>query len=222
MAVINWGSMIYRIQGRIGAVNIYNTVSGPALRLRGNSSHRPTSTSSLLRLIHASASAQWSHLTAGQVSAWDTYAQSLDRVNPVNGRHYTPSARTAYMELATVYMRLNPGAFPPVTPPSSPFSGDSVTITITGSVPYIQWVANHANASDVTTELLLHRLTGRNEKKNPKRLGVAGFVVFGPGGLLAQVRAPFTAMYHTGYRFIRTSTGQMSPVVLGPNIEIFL
>lgn len=153
------------------------------------------------------------NLTTSQADAWREYAKSLTVKDPITGKTYEPTAISVFVGLSSKFLQLSPTGTIPVTPPTTDFLGDTIKLEAQSETPgTIQFQATGANAAGVTTEVLLQRLPNRNRTPNAKAYEHAGFKAFTAGSLTLDVDVT-AGYYAAAYRFVKTSTGQMTEFV---------
>jgi hypothetical protein len=157
----------------------------------------------------------WSALTFDQAQAWQRYAQTITKTEPVTQKTYSPTAHCAFIALATKYLQVNPAGSVPVLPPDSDFLGDDVVLEILETLPTgVRFRASGANASGVVTEILAQRLP--NVRRSPTKFyKSAAFHSFASGALDFDLSLD-EGVYAFAYRFVRAETGQSThPLLLG-------
>lgn len=150
--------------------------------------------------------------TQAQEDAWNSYAKATQRNDEATQQKKSLSGIDAYVRLATKYMQANNGGTPPPSPPTTPFAGDTISITAAWSSGTVTFTASGANASGVKTELLLQPLAGRLRNPSKSAYRSKAFVAFATPGQEFDVSVP-PGWYAAAYRFVKTSTGQTSNLV---------
>lgn len=120
----------------------------------------------------------WRSLTPTQVASWNNYALTINKRNRVNGRAFHPSGFEAFLGLGCKYLQVNPGGTVPTTPPSTPFSGDAITFTVTPGTGKLTFTPSAANSANTTTEFLVQALANGNRKPQKKQYRSKGFHQF--------------------------------------------
>ncbi|HZH98168.1 MAG TPA: hypothetical protein VEX38_04290 [Fimbriimonadaceae bacterium] len=213
MGKIAYSSTVSNIRGKVGT-NVYSKGrSGPTLRIKAPVKNPKTSAQTGVRGNLRKASKLYEGMTSSQAKAWTEYGDQQSRSNPVTGDQYTLSGINAFTELATKFLQVNPAGTVPMDPPSAEFPGDTVTLTASISSGTITFTASGANAAGVTTEILLEPLPSRNRQPSVKALRHQVFKAFASGSLTQAVSVP-PGFYAAGYRFVKTATGQMTPIVM--------
>jgi hypothetical protein len=161
-------------------------------------------------------------MSVSQVQLWKDYAQTIVRTDPISGKTYHPTAINAFMQLAVKFLQLNPTGTIPLTPPTSDFLGDSITVTSSNpSAGLIRFTASAGNTLGVTTELLLQRLASPHRKPTVKGYRHAAWKVFTGPSLTHDIEVT-PGWYAAAYRFVKNSTGQMTLLVPLPVVEVML
>ncbi len=200
------------LRGKAGNVVIQGGRSGLVLRPRVTSRNPSTAAQQSIRSAMSKAAATYSTLNSSQLAAWENYANTQVKVNPVSGAVYHPSANAAFVGLATKFLQATPGGSIPTTPPSSAFAGDSVVVTVSASEGAITFTASRSNALGVTTELLLQPLASPARKPKFRDYRTQAFQVFALAPLTRTITVP-AGYYAAAYRFVDVATGQASPLV---------
>ena len=118
------------------------------------------------------------------------------------------------MGLYTKFIQVNPTQTL-VIPPASPFTGDTITLTVAGGGGKITFTASAANSERVITELLLQPLANAYRKPQTGNYVSRGFFTFITGTLSRSLDVPPGA-YAAAYRFVNAGTGQeVKRVTLG-------
>lgn len=207
--------MVDNASGKMGTVVWTEARNGHTARVWRRVRNPSTAAQTVVRGYLARAARTFSGMTAEQAAAWKAYGQSITLHNPINGQSYHPSGIDIFVALTTKFLQVSPNGTIPMTPPTSDFTGDSITVAATVSGSNIVFTASGANTIGVTTEVLIQRLPALNVVPNPKGYRSAGFKVFVGGSLTQNV--PVTAgHYAVAYRFVRVATGQATPLVVLP------
>lgn len=215
MANIAYSAMLQEARGKMGTVVFTAAKNGPTARVKASVKNPKTASQRTVRAYLTRAAKTFKGFTTAQYNAWNAFGATQVRSNPITGETYTLSGISAFVELTTKFLQVSPNGTIPLAPPTSDFTGDTVTVTATAGVGQVTFTGSSPNGSGITTELLLQRLPSRNRKPNPEGYVSAGFRAFAPGSLefVATVPAGF---YAAGYRFVRTATGQATDIVALP------
>ena len=215
MAKVKLSPFSTALSGKMTNLTFSNTKEGTIMRERISPKNPRTAAQLAVRSAFTKATKQWSTLTPLNLAAWSEYAKSYDNVQETTEKSYNSEAFNAFVKLAAKWYAVNTSGTAPANPPTSTFNGDSIKITAKTVAGGIEFTANGANASGVTTALLLAKTGGRNRRANAKQYRESRYVIFASGSLTATV--PVTpGWYAAGYSFINVSTGQESePVLLG-------
>ncbi|MBX3112698.1 MAG: hypothetical protein KF857_11895 [Fimbriimonadaceae bacterium] len=199
------------MRGKAGSVVVTKGRSGLVVKPRVSGKNPRTAPQQSVRYALAKAAQNYRNLTPAQVDEWQAYAQTVVKTNPVDGRVYHPTANTAFMALAAKFLQVSPNGTVPLDPPAGAFLGDSVTVTATSSAAVtVTFASSGPNAAGVTTELLLQSLKSPNRTPNAKGYRTKAFHVFTNTGLKNVTVPP--GHYAAAYRFVKTATGQASPL----------
>ncbi len=200
------------LRGKAGTVVVSKSRSGLVLKNRVNGKQPDTAAQRAIRNDLSRAAATYKNLTTAQVTAWRAYANTQSRTNPISGETYFQTANTAFVGLAVKFLQVTPGGTVPVAPPTTAFTGDTITVTALASSGKVTFTASGANASGVTTELLLEPLKSPNRKPSGKGYRSKAYFAFASGTLSHDVTVP-TGYYAAAYRFVKTATGQMTELI---------
>lgn len=194
------------LRGKAGSVVVRNGRTGLVVVPRKSGKNPRTAAQQTARQNLAKAAAAFKGLTPTQLAAWKTYAAGLNRVNPVNGESYHPTAIDAFVGLTTKFLQATPNGTIPLTPPTTAFAGDSITVTATAGVGKVTFNGSGSNTAGVKTELLLQPLASANRTPNAKSYRTKAVVAL-TSGSPQDVSVP-AGYYAAAYRFIKTATGQ--------------
>ncbi len=78
------------------------------------------------------ATAVWKGMDLAQSMAWREYAETISKVEPVTLTRYSPTAKNAFIGLATKFLQINPDGEVPVWPPAADFLGDDLVVKVLG------------------------------------------------------------------------------------------
>ncbi len=130
MARVATGALLEGVSGQIGGGVVVTGRSGLVLRRRSVFRKGSTPAQRTANARFAAAMAAFNALTPDQADAWDRYARTLVRTNPLTGEPYQPTGVNAFVALATKVLQVDPGAAVPVLPPGGDYVGDPVTFEV--------------------------------------------------------------------------------------------
>jgi len=199
------------LRGKAGNVVVSGGRSGIVLKNRVTAKNPRTASQQTVRSYFAKAAGAWKNLDTAQATAWNAYAQTLTKVNPVSGAQYHPSGFNTFVALGVKFLQINPSGTIPANPPTSGFIGDSITITAAGGTGTLTFTATAANATGVKTEILLQQLPSKNRQPDPTKYRTKAFNNF------SNLAHTYTATLAPGYwaaayKFVNTATGQETPL----------
>lgn len=200
--------------GSSGNITFVNTDKGTVARKRSKPKNPKTPAQEAARARLKQVQVAYAALTMPQVLAWRAYATGLTVENKRTGVKYTPTSNNVYVALATKFLQVTPAGSIPANPPAYPFSGDGITVSVTGGGSKLTFTASAKNTAGITTEFLLQKL--KNKAILPSKTGYRskGFYAFNTP--LTYDLAPSAGWYSVAYRFVNVATGQEStPIVLG-------
>jgi hypothetical protein len=159
-------------------------------------------------------------LTSAQVTNWKSYALSIIKHNSVSGAAYSPSWITAVNNLYVPFKLMSPAGSFPVTPPSSPFVGDTITVTSAGSSGSIIFTGSAQQGAGIKTFALVQKLKNPNRTPSGKayRIGIVAAIPVTPFQITASALTAGT--YATAYKFGLIATGQESGLVVLGNVVV--
>lgn len=200
------------LSGSSGPVTFKLTSEGTIVGERSSPKNPSTPAQVAARTRLTTATRTFQGFTQAQEDAWNNYAKFTQKNDDTTQQKKMLSGIDAYVRLATKFMQANNGGTPPSSPPTSPFSGDTIVITASASTGTITFTASGANAAGVKTELLLQPLAGRLRNPSAKAYRSKAFVAFASPGQEFDVDVP-PGWYAAAYRFVKTATGQTSNLV---------
>lgn len=200
------------IRGKDGQIVVSKGRSGLKITPRTRARNPKSAAQVGVRNNLTRAAQLYKNMTTAQVLAWTNYANTIVKRNPISGTTYSPSPINAFAALATKFLQINPAGTVPMSPPTSAFTGDVITITATGGTGSITFTASAANFAGVKTELLVQPLKGKNRVPGSRGYRTKSFVAFASGSLTSTVTVG-TGYYAAAYRFVNTATGQETALV---------
>ncbi len=208
------------IRGSVGGDVYTRGRSGPTMRARVKGRNPRSSRQSVARANMAEGARAAKSLSLSNKALWVTYAASITKHNSVSGAAYHPSWITAFNEVALPFYAMTPGGTAPVTPPTSPFVGDVITLTAAGASGKITFTGSAQQTSGMKTALLVQLLASPNRTPNPNgyTLNLWGEVPATPFHLDT---GPLPAgTYAVGYKFGLIATGQETLPVFLANVIV--
>jgi hypothetical protein len=199
------------LSGKVGGVVFSRARSGPTVRVRVTP-HNPRSAAQLAtRAALTKASREFKALSSTDADGWNNFGLGIVFANGMGGT-YHPSGIQAYVQLATVFLAINPTGTPPTTPPSSPYAGDTIGVTGGGGTAEVTFTPSAANTSGSTTELLIQPLPSINRKPSPGGYRTVEYHVFTGSSDVVTITEP-VGYYALAYRFVKIATGERGPLV---------
>lgn len=210
MALFKMGAFADTLRGKSGNSVFSKTKSGIVVRDLVIPTNPQTPAQQGIRNKFRAGSQTWTTLTANQVANWNKYAATLT-MRSKGGKLRKKRGIDVFTGLATKFLQVSPNGSIPLTPPTSAFTGDTITLTVSSETPgELLFEASGGNAAGVTTEILLQPLANANRKPQPGAFRTEQFHVFTTGaGQSLTVNVP-AGYYAAAYRFVRIATGQDS------------
>lgn len=200
------------VSGKAGNVVFVNTAKGMYIRPRVRPRDPQTPAQQASRDRMAKAARAWSDLPEEAFAAWTRYAKSLQSFNRTTGRLVAPRAMNLFSACYGKLLQIDPEAAPPLTPPSRTFTGDGLSLSLALSEGAVVVGSSTPNCPNVTTELLLQPLPGRNCRTYAAQYRSAAFHTFTAESpsIAVSAKAGWIAV---AVRFVDTLTGQVSALV---------
>jgi len=218
MAKAQVSALLSDLRGSVGGEVIILTRSGLATRRKPRYRYpaNPDVEAGSARMKLAAAA--WNTLDSAQFEAWCAYAETVVRHNPVSGKAYHPAPKNVFTGLAMKFLQESPEVPVPLSPPSSDFIGDSITVSAQAVSGGIRFIATGPNEPGSTTELMVQRL--KNVRCKPSAFYKhAAFRVFAEGSLSFDL-ALDPGVYALTCQFVRLSTGQTAEMRLLGTVEV--
>ena len=212
MAKIAYSAIVNDISGKMGTDVFSKGRSGPTSRIRVHGKNSQTPAQRAVRANLSKAATTYKNFTGTQAAAWRAYGQSITKTNPISGKTYHPAGGNIFAALTTKLLQVNSNATIPTSPPVSSFVGDTISVAVTASTGKLTFTASGANATKVTTELLIQPLPSLNRLPSSNNYRTATFFTFVAGTLSKDVTVP-AGYYAAGYRFVNTQTGQSTDMI---------
>jgi hypothetical protein len=200
------------IRGSVGGNVFSHARNGGTLRKRVKP-RNPRSTAQLnVRALMTAGARAAQALSSTNKALWVTYANSLTFHNPVTGAAYTPTWMQAYMQTYVVLFLFNAAATTPTTAPTTPYSGDTITLSAAGGSGSITVTGSAASTTGQTVFIYLTKLKSANRAipAAPGKLTSKIAIPSTPFQIVMSSLAPGT--YAVKYRFVKTATGQAGPL----------
>lgn len=206
MARVKTSFLGRELSGSVGNVAFRRTSSGTQMveRSRGRDPQTPAQRAARDRMRRAGQA--WLSLSLEEAEAWREYARRLAPSALVR----PPQAVNVFKTFATRVLAVNPLVAIPVLPPSAPFGGDAVRVTVQAVQGGIAFVPDGSNATGVVTELLVQALASPHRAAYPERYRSQGFLAFTGEPVVVPTGAGWHAV---AVRFVRAATGQATPLL---------
>ena len=208
MAKAAFSAVISSVRGEVDETVFIQGRNGAIVRNKPTYGFPVTPNQRVTSNYFKAATTVYNTLTRPQVLAWNAYAATITRKDPLTGRQYHPTGQNVFMGLTCKFLQINPAGIVPLVPPSGAWIADRVTFTASAGVGTIALTASGANHAPTVTELLLQKLASVRRAPTDKYISQA-FVSFVVGGLSHSLTAS-SGIYIPAYRFVNPLTGQMS------------
>lgn len=219
MSKVAFTPIVGNARGKVGNTVFTKARNGATIRIRVKPLNPRSSGQQSVRSYLAAASRAFKALSASDLGEWENYAAGLTYVNPVSGQSYHPAAINIFNKLSVKFLQVTPAGTIPSTPPATPFTGDAVTVAATADTDSITWTASGANGAGIKTECLYQLLPSANRKPSATGYKSAGFYAAAGGSLTNDVTLD-AGIYATAYRFVKTATGEATPLVVGEVVTV--
>lgn len=220
MARVRPSVLVDELAGKAGSVVFVNSRVGTLIRPRTKPSSPNSAAQLQIRKNLSYVAGVFRSLTTTKLDQWRNYAQTQSHVQPDTLKTYTPSAINVFTALATKVLQSGGTVDGNFSPPATPYLGDALTLAATPGTGKITFTPSGGTTSGSTkVEILLQPLPSPNRKANVKHMTTKAFFTF-PGGVMARELNVPVGYYGVAYRFVNTTTGQMTEPVLLPNVTV--
>jgi hypothetical protein len=221
MARTTLGPVFRKASGKLGNVVIVRSREGTVIRELVIPRNPQTPAQIAVRTALKRAAQAFETFTAAQEAEWERYAKRQSVRDDATGKITTPTAINAFVRLAAKFLQVSPNGTIPLTPPATDYNGDAITVAATAGAGKVTFTASGPNSMGTRTELLLQPLASRNRNPQKKGYRTKAFVSFVPGTLSFDVPVP-PGWYAAAYRFVNVNTGQDTPLVELPVVQVAL
>ena len=205
-------TLIEGLSGKVGET-VYEWRGGRQVTRPYQIPHDPQTDAQLqIRDNMRAANEAYRSLTDAEFKAWKKYAAQEVRHKKYTAQTYHPTTFCAFNQLALKLLQIDPETELPTLPPTTPFLGDTITLTVRGGAGTLFWTASGGNGADVVTELLVQKLKRGQRKAYEGKYRTLGFAFF-ESPELTDIFFIASGTYATAYRFVNSLTGQASPLV---------
>lgn len=220
MARVRPSVLVDELAGKAGSVVFVNSRVGTLIRPRTKPSSPNSAAQLQIRKNLSYVAGVFRSLTTTKLDQWRNYAQTQSHVQPDTLKTYTPSAINVFTALATKVLQSGGTVDGNFAPPTGPYLGDSLTLAATAGTGKITFTPSGGTTSGNTkVEILLQPLPSPNRKPNLKHMTTKTFTTFPTGVLARDITVP-VGIYGIAYRFVNTTTGQMTTPVMLPNVTV--
>ena len=179
MAKADLSVLLEGLRGSAGNVTFVKSREGTLVKPRVNPTNPQTKSQMVVRSAFTRAAQAWTTLTASQVKAWNEWAALKPKLDSATNKTTRSTGFNAFVKLTSKIFVVAAEPVVQVLPPTSEFSGDSITVTASATAPgVITFAASGENTEDVTTELLLQRLPSATRKPSKEGYRVQEYVTF--------------------------------------------
>ncbi len=238
MAKLESAPLIGGMSGQLGNVVLVSQPSGTVMRERVIPRNPRSAAQHAWRTAIKRAGEAYRSLTLEQYQAWEQYCQSIakpgERMVPVvqvfmrlgakawqvgdfgdaseHKGHQEPTLTPAHEASPTLSLGKGEGSLGlvPLWPPTVPFGGDSLVVSVSAVPGGVRFTASGPNAEGVVTELLLQRTTSLFAASYDAHYRCKGFVTFDEP--TADVAVP-PGFYACAIRFVKMATGEQTAIM---------
>lgn len=220
MAKVRTSVLVDELAGKAGSVVFVKSRVGTLVRPRVTPANPNTPAQLVARKNLTRASTIFRGLSSSQLTQWQTYASQQTHTQPDTGHTYHPTAVSVFVGLATKVLQTGGTVDATFAPPSAPYLGDPITISVSDAPTGLSFAASGSTSLGTKVEILLQALPSPNRKPNIKNMVSKAFLTFG-GLPTPPVDVP-PGIYGIAYRFVNTTTGQTTPLVMLPTTTVSL
>jgi hypothetical protein len=212
MAKLKLSAAFSDLRGKVGTFVISKTRSGLVMKPRVTPSNPNTSLQEQARTNLSNAAATFRGLNAAKAQNWENYAANQQHSNPIAGRKFKPTGIDVFVGLASKFLQVNPTGSIPLDPPTSGFTGDQLTFTVTPGTGQVTVAANAGNSTNTTTEFLVQKLNSPHVNPQEGAYRHSKFFHYATGSLSTTITLG-SGYWAIAYRYVNTLTGQQSETV---------
>lgn len=211
MALFKLGAFAESLSGKSGNTVFVRTKAGTVVRDFVIPTNPDTAAQQGVRSYFGLATTAFRNMTSSQVQTWNNYASQFTTRTRA-GKLRKRTGINVFTALTTKFLQVTPTGTIPLTPPTSAFAGETITLTVTPGDGQLQFTASGPNTSGVKTEILFQRLAAPNRKPERGAYRHKQFVTFASGSLSVSIVTE-PGYWATAYRFVKTATGQASDLI---------
>lgn len=213
MATVKLSVFARALSGKVGNVVFTSNKEGTVMRERETPTNPKTQAQQAVRTAFRKVTQQWRGLTSAQAAAWNAWAMQWRQEQPTTDELYNLNGFNWFVKLGAKYLAMNPGqSAAPASPPTTSYSGDTITVGTAGGAGQVTFTASGANNASTTTELMVQRVSGPNSKAQKGAFRIKNHVSFASGSLSANVTVD-PGYYATAYQFVNKQTGQQGSFI---------
>jgi hypothetical protein len=207
MAIVELSGLGTTLSGKVGNTGFADTPYGTVMRSLPTINNPRSARQTAQRNRMTQAIAAYQTLTLSEAEAWRAFALSGMNRDPDTGKQRGKTAYSAFTGLTCRFLHVNPDGSIPRLPPSFPYAGDPVALTVSTASNEIIITASHANTAPTHTELLLQSLKYPAQSPHKREYLSMGFFAFTSENLSVALPAE-PGWYAVASCFINADTGQ--------------
>jgi len=210
MAILKLSGFLKGVSGKAGNVVYRYTKNGTELSDRPIVNNPKTPAQQNVRAAFTKATRGWRGLTRAQADAWNAYAAGITETEEISGNKTKRSGFNWYVAFSSRFYQVNNiSSTAPSNPPTTSFTGDTLTFTAGPVANGIKITASSANSAAVTTALLFNKLSSANGKPSKGGYRTKAYFAFSSNSLATNVVLP-PGIYSFGVQYASLATGQES------------
>ncbi len=220
MAKARLSIILEDVRGKAGPVVFAESRQGLVVKPRITPANPDTAAQQSARSYFGRSASAFKNMSVSQANAWENYAQTIHK-ETVTGKKYNPTGISAFIALSSKFLQVTPAGTIPLTPPSTGFTGDNISITATAGTGVINVTSSGANTANCTTEILLQPLASPHVNPQKGKFRHKEFVSFPSGSSPVPINVG-AGWYAVAYRFVNKLTGQVTQPVQIPLVQVSL
>lgn len=212
--------MVSDQRGKHGGTVYSRTRSGHIARARVKPKNPRSDSQTNVRALMAAGARFAKASDPADVLLWKDYANGITRHQSVSGAAYHPSWITALTQLYIPFFLADPGGTFPDTPPTTPYTGDSITLEAAGGVGEIVVTGSAQQTAGQTTFIYLERLASQNRTPTAKEGKLSSVAAVPATPFEVTIGSLTPGFYVVRAKFVKKTTGQESNIQTLGTVEV--